>query len=125
MNDKGKLVSSAQGVATSYALGLIEARGVLFVEPGQEMYAGMVIGEHSRPGDLDVNPCKAKKLTNVRASGTDEAVRLAPPRKYGVEEYITYMGTDEVLEVTPNGIRLRKRILEVGARTRAAKSGKK
>eukprot|EP00622_Pseudochattonella_farcimen_P003837 FR739096.1.p1 GENE.FR739096.1~~FR739096.1.p1 ORF type:complete len:209 (+),score=36.25 FR739096.1:91-627(+) len=123
-NDKGKLISSAQGVATSYGLAMIEARGILFVEPGDEMYEGMIIGEHSRPGDLDVNPTKGKKLTNVRASGTDEAVRLSPPRKYGIEEYITYMGLDEVLEVTPNGIRLRKAILDSSLRAKANK-GKK
>lgn len=84
----------------------------------------MVIGENSRPGDLDVNPCKGKKLTNVRAAGTDEAIRLQPPRRLSLEEYITYMGQDEVLEVTPNAIRLRKAILDAGARARAAKSGK-
>ena len=123
MNDKGRLVATgAQGAATAYALNLVEARGTLFIGPGEAMYEGMVIGEHSRPGDLDVNPTKAKKMSNVRSVTADEKVNLAPPRIMTLEDYITYMNQDEVLEVTPKAIRLRKRSLDPGMRARAQRS---
>jgi GTP-binding protein len=126
VNDKGRLVATgAQGNATAYALNLIEARGTLFVRPGEEIYEGMVIGENSRPGDLDVNPTKAKKMSNVRSVTADEKINLAPPRQMSLEDYITYMAQDEVLEVTPKAIRLRKRFLDPGMRAKGARSNKK
>jgi GTP-binding protein len=120
-NRTGRLVSMDNGVATAYALNLLEARGVLFIEPGQEVYEGMVIGENSRPGDMEVNPTKGKKLTNVRSVLADEKVVLQPPRRLGLEEFITYMSDDEVLEITPNAIRLRKRFLNASDRLKAQK----
>lgn len=120
--EKGRLISMEQGSTTSYGLSLVEQRGTLFVGPQEEVYEGMVIGEHSRPGDLDVNPCKGKKLTNVRASGTDEMIKLAPPRKHGVEDFISTMTPDEVLEISPNAVRLRKAILNSDERARANKN---
>lgn len=121
----GSLVSSAQGVATAYALAGLEPRGVLFVAPQEPVYEGMVIGEHAKGTDLDVNPTKEKKLTNVRAAGTDDAIRLAPPLRRTLEEAITYLQGDELLEVTPESIRLRKRLLDATSRKTAARRSKK
>lgn len=106
---KGALVSMESGPATGYALDTLQERGVLFVKPGDPIYEGMIIGEHSRGNDLTVNPCKEKKLTNMRASGTDEAVRLAPPRVMDLETCIEWIRPDELIEVTPQSIRLRKK----------------
>eukprot|EP00595_Chromulina_sp_UTEXLB2642_P000820 CAMPEP_0196766908 /NCGR_PEP_ID=MMETSP1095-20130614/32666_1 /TAXON_ID=96789 ORGANISM="Chromulina nebulosa, Strain UTEXLB2642" /NCGR_SAMPLE_ID=MMETSP1095 /ASSEMBLY_ACC=CAM_ASM_000446 /LENGTH=105 /DNA_ID=CAMNT_0042131857 /DNA_START=1 /DNA_END=315 /DNA_ORIENTATION=+ len=100
------------GKTTGYALMPLEERGQLFISVGEEVYEGMVVGQNSKSGDLDVNPCKLKKLTNMRSSGAEEKVLLTPPRKMTVEESIAYMDEDEVLEVTPKHIRLRKRILD-------------
>jgi GTP-binding protein len=122
---KGKLISMESGTATAYALNMLEDRGVLFIEPGAQVYPGMILGEHNRPVDLDVNPCRAKKMTNVRSVNADEAIRLAPPRVFGLEEYIAYMNEDEKLEITPTKLRLRKRELDPGVRARKAKSNKK
>mgnify|MGYP005990213595 CR=1 FL=1 len=121
---KGKLVSMEQGKTTGYSLMDVEQRGQLFVGVGEEVYEGMVVGECAKQGDLDVNPCKAKKLTNMRTTGAEEKVNLTPPRRLTVEEVISYMNHDEVLEVTPKNIRLRKRILESGARARFNKANK-
>ena len=115
---KGKIVSMDTGKATGYALDLVQARGTLFISPQEEVYEGMVIGENSHRGDLDMNPVKGKKLTNVRSVMAEEQVRLSPPRRMSVEEVISYMDEDEVIEVTPKNIRLRKRLLDVGARAR-------
>jgi GTP-binding protein len=106
---KGALVSMEHGPATGYALDTLQERGVLFVKPGDPIYDGMIIGEHSRANDLTVNPCKEKKLTNMRASGTDEAVRLPPPRIMDLETCIEWIRPDELIEVTPLAIRLRKK----------------
>lgn len=106
---KGALVSMESGPATGYALDTLQERGVLFVKPGDPVYEGMIIGEHSRANDLTVNPCKEKKLTNMRASGTDEAVRLPPPRSMDLETCIEWIRPDELIEVTPVAIRLRKK----------------
>jgi GTP-binding protein len=106
---KGALVSMEAGPATGYALDTLQERGVLFVKPGDPIYEGMIIGEHSRANDLTVNPCKEKKLTNMRASGTDEAVRLPPPRIMDLETCIEWIRPDELIEVTPLAIRLRKK----------------
>ncbi|KAJ0393977.1 hypothetical protein P43SY_009809 [Pythium insidiosum] len=116
---KGKLISSANGVATAYALNGLEDRGELFVKPGEEVYTGMVVGEHSRPNDLEVNPTKEKKLTNMRAAGSDENIRLAPARVMSLEDIVTYIGEDEMIDVTPSKIRMRKRELSSNARRRS------
>ncbi|OYV54007.1 MAG: GTP-binding protein TypA [Rhodospirillales bacterium 20-60-12] len=115
----GALISSADGEAVQYALFSIQDRGVLFVSPGEKVYVGMILGEHSRENDLDVNPIKEKKLTNIRAAGKDEALLLTPPRKLSLEQAIAYVEDDELVEVTPGAVRLRKRHLDPNARKRA------
>ncbi|MDP3175117.1 MAG: translational GTPase TypA [Phenylobacterium sp.] len=107
----GVLVSNSDGETASYALWNLEERGTMFVGGGEKAYQGMIIGENSRPDDLDVNPMKAKQLTNVRASGKDEAIRLTPPRRLTLEQAIAYIEEDELVEVTPKAIRLRKQVL--------------
>ncbi|GMP67421.1 hypothetical protein CsSME_00027414 [Camellia sinensis var. sinensis] len=113
---KGVLVSMGHGTITAHALMSLEARGTLFVNPGMETYDGMIIGEHSRDTDLDVNPVRNKELTNVRAAGKDENVKLSPPRLMTLEEAIGYVASDELIEVTPKSIRLRKRYLDANKR---------
>lgn len=115
----GALVAADQGAATAYALDTIQQRGTLFIAPGDEVYDGMVIGESSRPGDMPVNPCRAKQLTNVRASGSDKAVNLEPPRKLTLENAIEFIADDEYVEATPHFLRIRKKILDPHARKRA------
>lgn len=122
---KAKLVSMDTGKSTGYALSYVEERGTLFVGPQEDIYEGMVIGECAKPGgDMDVNPCKAKKLTNMRSTGAEEKVNLSPAKRMTVEEVISYMNDDEVLEVTPKSIRMRKRILNSDQRARYNKSVK-
>lgn len=121
---RGKLVSMETGKTTGHALNLVEERGALFVGIGEHVYEGMVVGETAKPGDLDVNPCREKKLSNVRTTGAEEKVSLATPRRMTVEELISYMDEDEVLEVTPKNIRLRKRLLDSGERGRWNKAHK-
>ncbi|CAK9229996.1 unnamed protein product [Sphagnum troendelagicum] len=121
---KGVLVSMASGVITAHALMGLQARGILFVEPGMETYDGMVIGEHSRETDLEVNPVRSKELNNIRAAGKDENVRLTPPRMILLEEAIGYVAGDELIEVTPKAIRLRKKFLDA-SRRRTTKRAKK
>ncbi|MCG7518246.1 translational GTPase TypA [Ruegeria sp. Ofav3-42] len=118
----GVLISMENGQAVAYALWNLEERGRMFVNPQTDVYQGMVIGEHSRDNDLEVNPLKGKKLTNVRASGSDDAVRLTPPVQFSLEEAIAYIDDDELVEVTPNAVRLRKRYLDPHERKRMAKS---
>jgi GTP-binding protein len=113
---KGALVSMEAGVTTGFALDTLQERGILFVEPGEKVYEGMIIGENSRDNDMDVNPCKQKKLTNMRASGTDEAIRLEPPRKKDLESCMEWIQPDELIEVTPHFIRLRKKVLRAALR---------
>ncbi|XP_043689348.1 50S ribosomal subunit assembly factor BipA [Telopea speciosissima] len=113
---KGVLVSMGNGTITAHALTSLEARGTLFVAPGMETYDGMIIGEHSRDTDLDVNPVRSKELTNIRAPGKDENVKLTPPRLMTLEEAIGYVASDELIEVTPKAIRLRKRYLDANKR---------
>jgi len=108
----GVLISNGQGAAVAYALWNLEERGFMFVTPGTQVYQGMIIGEHSRGNDLEVNPLKAKQLTNIRAAGKDEAVRLTPPRAMSLEQAIAYIADDELVEVTPKSIRLRKAELD-------------
>ena len=113
---KGALVSTGGGKATVHALGQLEPRGTLFVPPGAEVYAGMVVGESARGGDIEVNPVREKKLTNVRNSGSEERVVLTPPRVLTLEEAVGWVAADELIEVTPGAVRLRKRVLEAGKR---------
>jgi GTP-binding protein len=119
----GVLISMEDGEAVAYALWNLEERGKMFVEPQEKVYQGMIIGEHARENDLEVNPLKGKKLTNVRASGTDEAVRLTPISRMSLEQAIAYINDDELVEVTPKAIRLRKRHLDPHERKRASRSG--
>jgi GTP-binding protein len=115
----GSLISSENGQAIHYALFYLQERGTLFVEPGEAVYLGMILGEHSRDSDLDVNPIKEKKLTNIRAAGKDDAMLLIPPRRMSLEQAIAYIEDDELVEVTPGAIRLRKRYLDPHERKRA------
>ncbi|WP_136644517.1 translational GTPase TypA [Tabrizicola sp. YIM 78059] len=118
---QGVLISTESGVSVAYALWNLEERGRLFIGPQEQVYVGMIIGEHSRDNDLEVNPLKGKKLTNIRASGSDEAVRLTPHVKMSLEEAIAYIDDDELVEVTPKIIRLRKRLLDPNERKRASR----
>jgi len=115
----GSLISSEDGTAVHYALYYLQERGTLFVEPGERVYVGMILGEHSRGSDLEVNPVKEKKLTNIRAAGKDDAMLLTPPRRMSLEQAIAYVEDDELVEVTPSAVRLRKRHLDPHARKRA------
>ena len=117
----GALVADRAGATTAYAISNLQERGEMFVEPGERVYEGMIVGENSRTNDLDVNITKEKKQTNMRASTADEAVRLIPPRKLGLEQAIEFINDDELVEVTPVSIRLRKRILASNMRPKAAK----
>ena len=114
----GALIADRAGSTTAYALEGLEDRGVLFAPPGVEVYEGMIIGEHSRDNDLDVNVVREKKLTNMRASSADEAVRLTPPRAMNLEQAIEFIAEDELVEVTPKSLRLRKKILQANRRPR-------
>lgn len=115
----GSLISSEDGTAVQYALFSLQERGTLFVDPGDKVYVGMILGEHSRANDLEVNPIKEKKLTNIRAAGKDEALLLTPPRRMSLEQAIAYIEDDELVEVTPTAVRLRKRYLDPHERKRA------
>jgi GTP-binding protein len=117
----GVLISNSDGETASYALWNLEERGVMFVGANEKTYQGMIVGENSRWDDMDVNPLKAKQLTNVRASGKDEAIRLTPPRRMTLEQAIAYIDSDELVEVTPKSIRLRKQVLNPSFRKRKVK----
>ncbi|GAA0768431.1 translational GTPase TypA [Erythrobacter ramosus] len=112
----GVLISNGDGEANAYALNMLEERGELFVGPQMKVYQGMIIGENAKPDDLEVNPMKAKQLSNVRSSGKDEAIRLTPPRRMTLEQSIAYIDDDEMVEVTPQSIRLRKAELDPNER---------
>lgn len=118
---KGVLISLEQGTTVAYALGGLQDRGVLFTDPGVAVYEGMIVGEHNRDNDLVVNVCKAKKLTNMRASGSDDAIKLATPRKYTLEQALDYIADDELVEITPTNIRIRKKFLKEGDRRKNSK----
>ncbi len=122
---RGSLVAWEEGITTTFALKNAEERGTLFVAPGTDVYCGMVVGEHQRPGDLDVNVCKTKHLTNMRKSIRDIEVRLSPRRDMSLDEALEYLADDELLEVTPKNLRIRKRILDSTTRGRASKRAKK
>ena len=117
----GSLISSENGATVQYALWYLQARGTLFVNPGEAVYVGMILGEHSRESDLDINPIKEKKLTNIRAAGKDEAMLLIPPRRLNLEQAIAYIEDDELVEVTPSAVRIRKRYLDPNERKRNEK----
>ncbi|MSO45702.1 MAG: translational GTPase TypA [Acidobacteria bacterium] len=117
----GALVADRAGVATSYAIFNLQERGEIFIDPSTAVYEGMIVGENSRPSDMDVNVTKEKKQTNMRASSADEAIRLVPPRKHGLEQAIEFINDDELVEITPSAIRLRKRVLASNMRPKASK----
>jgi len=118
----GVLIANADGTAVAYALWNLEDRGPMFIDPGFQVYPGMIIGEHNRGNDLEVNPLKAKQLNNIRTHSHDEMIRLTPPRKMSLEQAIAYIEEDEVVEVTPKSIRLRKRLLDANDRKRASRA---
>ena len=123
-NLRGAIISTATGTTTHYALRDIETKGALFIGPGVSVYEGMVIGEHTLEADMEMNPTKAKKLTNVRAAGLDEQIRLQPPRRLTLEDAVAYIRPDELLEVTPKNIRIRKTVLEGKARQKSRRDAK-
>ncbi|MEG0068981.1 translational GTPase TypA [Cetobacterium sp.] len=118
---KGVLISLEQGSTVGYALGGLQDRGILFMDPGVAVYEGMLVGEHNRDNDLVVNVCKAKKLTNMRASGSDDAIKLATPKKFTLEQALDYIADDELVEITPINIRLRKKFLKDSDRRKNSK----
>lgn len=117
----GSLVAWEAGIATAYALQTAEERGTLFIGPGTEVYAGMIVGEHSRAGDLDINVARKKQMTNMRAAGSDDLVKLNTPRQLSLEQHLAYLAQDDCLEVTPRALRLRKLLLDRHARERQKK----
>jgi len=117
--NNGVLVAMEGGISTAYSLDTIQERGRLFIAPQEEIYEGMIIGENARPDDMPVNPCRAKKLTNMRSQGDGKGISLAPPLKMTLERSLEYIAPDEYVEVTPKSLRLRKKILEANARKRA------
>ncbi|MGH7091483.1 MAG: EF-Tu/IF-2/RF-3 family GTPase, partial [Stellaceae bacterium] len=118
----GALVSNAEGAAVAYALWNLEERGPMFITPGTQVYAGMIVGAHTRGSDLVVNPLKGKQLTNIRTTAKDEAVRLTPPIQMSLEQALAYIDDDELVEVTPKSVRLRKRHLDANERKRASRA---
>jgi GTP-binding protein len=121
---RGALVAMEAGVATSYALDNAQERGILFIGPATPVYVGMVVGENSRPTDLELNVCKKKHVTNMRASSSDESVRLTPPRILSLDQALEYVKSDELVEITPNNVRLRKATLDRTQRKRETKVGR-
>ena len=122
---RGSLVAFEQGTTTGYGIYNLQDRGIMFIEPNQQVYEGMIVGENSREMDIDINPCKQKHVTNMRSSSSDEAIRLVPPRFMSLEQALEYINDDELVEVTPSSIRLRKAILDRNTRGRLAKNARK
>ena len=116
---------SSDLIAVAYGLYNSQERGILFIGPGKEVYEGMVVGENARSGDITVNVCKKKQLTNTRAAGSDDALRLVPPLLLSLENRLEFLADDELLEVTPQSLRLRKMILDKTSRERAARNKNK
>jgi len=112
------------GAATPYAIDSLQLRGEFFIPPASQVYPGMIVGEHSRIEDLDVNVCRTKKLTNVRAAGSDRNLVYAPPREFSLEAALEYLEEDELLEVTPESLRMRKRLLDKTAREKQVRATK-
>jgi GTP-binding protein len=121
---RGSLVADRRGLTTGYALMNLQERGVMFVGPGIETYEGLIVGENARDDDMDVNPTKEKKLTNVRASASDEAVRLVPPKPFSLEQALEFITDEECVEVTPKNVRLRKTVLSQTERAVKRKAGR-
>ena len=121
---RGVLVADRVGRAVGFALQNLQERGTLFVSPGEEVYGGMIVGENARPGDLDVNVGKEKKLTNMRAAGSDESIKLEPPRRMTLEVALEFIEDDELIEITPDAVRLRKTVLDQNTRKKAVKRAK-
>jgi GTP-binding protein len=119
----GVMVSTESGVVTPYALDALYDRGIFFVKPGEEVYEGQVVGEHCKDKDIPVNPVKAKQLSNVRSSGKDDAARVRPPRLMSLEALLEYIQEDELVEITPKFIRVRKRQLKETDRRKSARKG--
>jgi GTP-binding protein len=122
---RGTLVSMETGVAVAFGLFNLQERSTLFIEPGTDVYEGMIIGENARPGDMDVNPTKEKKLTNMRTTSSDENIQLEPPRGLTLESALEYIEGDELIEVTPSSIRLRKRFLSANDRKKLSREAKR
>lgn len=118
----GSLVSMESGEAMAYALNMVQERGRLMVEPGDQIYIGMIVGENARENDIPVNPCKAKRLTNMRSSGDGKGIQLSAPFKMSLERALEYIGPDEYVEATPKNLRLRKKLLDENQRKRALQS---
>jgi GTP-binding protein len=118
----GSLVSMEDGEAMAYALNMVQERGRLMVDPGDKIYKGMIVGENARETDIPVNPCKAKRLTNMRSTGDGKGIQLDPPLRLSLERALEYIGPDEYVEATPKNLRLRKKILNETQRKRAAQS---
>ena len=117
---QGSIISFETGESITYGLFNAQERGTLFIGPGEKVYAGMVIGQTGKPEDVEVNVCKKKQLTNTRASGSDDALKLTTPKKMSLEQCLDFIDTDELLEVTPVSLRIRKKILDPTLRKRAA-----
>ena len=116
---QGSLIAFESGETITYGLFAAQERGTLFVGPGEKVYAGMVIGQNGKAEDIEINACKTKKLTNTRASGSDDALKLTPPKVLSLEQALEFIDTDELLEITPQTIRIRKKILDSRMRMRA------
>ena len=121
----GSLIAFEAGETVGYGLFNAQDRGPLFIGPGTMVYEGMIVGEHPRGEDMAVNVCKKKQLTNMRASGSDDALRLIPPRQMSIEAALEFISDDELLEITPESIRMRKRVLSNTERLKKTKGGKK
>jgi len=119
---RGVLVADRLGASVGFALFNLQERGTMFVKPGDRVYGGMIVGENARSDDMDVNVCKEKKLTNMRTTSSDENIKLEPPRQMTLELALEFIQDDELIEVTPDGIRLRKRILDMIDRRKAFKA---
>ena len=118
------MIATTTGQVTAYALDALYDRGIFFVEPGEKVYGGQVVGEHCKDNDIPVNAVKLKQLTNIRAAGKDEAAKIRPARKYSLEMALEYIQEDELVEVCPNSIRIRKRLLkDIDRRRNARKTG--
>jgi GTP-binding protein len=123
--NRGVLVADREGVAVAYALFSLQERGTLLVRPGDPVYEGMIVGENARSGDIDVNPTREKKLTNIRTTASDEMIQLEPPRQMTLELALEFIEDDELIEVTPSSLRLRKRALGATERRKLARSGRR
>ena len=119
---RGSLVAFEQGETTAYGIFTLQDRGTMFVSPNQHVYEGMIVGENSRDIDIDINPCKKKNVSNMRTSASDEAIRLTPPKILSLEQALEYINRDELVEVTPQSVRLRKAVLDRQQRGRMRKN---